>query len=91
MKFSFNEFHLWHQLGLSLMAAGKVSSFLLMYQPRHAPRTHPSFTISAPETEPPECGFSPRFLVDANSDPKLAAVFKELHGNGVNGVTAPTL
>uniref|UniRef100_A0A3B4B119 Tetratricopeptide repeat protein 7 N-terminal domain-containing protein n=1 Tax=Periophthalmus magnuspinnatus TaxID=409849 RepID=A0A3B4B119_9GOBI len=23
MKFSFNEFHLWHQLGLSLMAAGK--------------------------------------------------------------------
>ncbi|CAG10179.1 unnamed protein product, partial [Tetraodon nigroviridis] len=26
MKFSFNEFHLWHQLGLSLMAAGKVSS-----------------------------------------------------------------
>uniref|UniRef100_A0A3Q4HT06 Tetratricopeptide repeat domain 7A n=1 Tax=Neolamprologus brichardi TaxID=32507 RepID=A0A3Q4HT06_NEOBR len=28
MKFSFNEFHLWHQLGLSLMAARKVSSFL---------------------------------------------------------------
>ncbi|TKS85241.1 Tetratricopeptide repeat protein 7B [Collichthys lucidus] len=25
MKFSFNEFHLWHQLGLSLMAAGKGS------------------------------------------------------------------
>ncbi|KAJ3610310.1 hypothetical protein NHX12_022403 [Muraenolepis orangiensis] len=24
MKFSFNEFHLWHQLGLSLMAAGKL-------------------------------------------------------------------
>uniref|UniRef100_A0A671V6D0 Tetratricopeptide repeat domain 7A n=1 Tax=Sparus aurata TaxID=8175 RepID=A0A671V6D0_SPAAU len=23
MKFAFNEFHLWHQLGLSLMAAGK--------------------------------------------------------------------
>ncbi|XP_053292310.1 tetratricopeptide repeat protein 7A isoform X6 [Pleuronectes platessa] len=23
MKFSYNEFHLWHQLGLSLMAAGK--------------------------------------------------------------------
>ncbi|XP_028982950.1 tetratricopeptide repeat protein 7A [Betta splendens] len=23
MKFSFNEFHLWHQLGLSLMASGK--------------------------------------------------------------------
>ncbi|XP_034040620.1 tetratricopeptide repeat protein 7A isoform X2 [Thalassophryne amazonica] len=23
LKFSFNEFHLWHQLGLSLMAAGK--------------------------------------------------------------------
>ncbi|XP_037829501.1 tetratricopeptide repeat protein 7A isoform X2 [Kryptolebias marmoratus] len=23
MKFSFNEFHLWHQLGLALMAAGK--------------------------------------------------------------------
>lgn len=30
MKFSFNEFHLWHQLGLSLMAAGKVSSSLLI-------------------------------------------------------------
>ncbi|XP_035767101.1 tetratricopeptide repeat protein 7A-like [Neolamprologus brichardi] len=26
MKFSFNEFHLWHQLGLSLMAARKVSA-----------------------------------------------------------------
>ncbi|XP_077351305.1 tetratricopeptide repeat protein 7A isoform X2 [Festucalex cinctus] len=25
MKFSFNEFHLWHQLGLSLMASGKFS------------------------------------------------------------------
>uniref|UniRef100_A0A3Q2XJK8 Tetratricopeptide repeat domain 7A n=1 Tax=Hippocampus comes TaxID=109280 RepID=A0A3Q2XJK8_HIPCM len=24
MKFSFNEFHLWHQLGLSLMASGKA-------------------------------------------------------------------
>nr|XP_057919985.1 tetratricopeptide repeat protein 7A isoform X2 [Doryrhamphus excisus] len=24
MRFSFNEFHLWHQLGLSLMASGKV-------------------------------------------------------------------
>lgn len=35
MKFSFNEFHLWHQLGLSLMAAGKVSSFLLKYPPHH--------------------------------------------------------
>lgn len=34
MKFAFNEFHLWHQLGLSLMAAGKVSSSLLIYQQR---------------------------------------------------------
>jgi len=24
MKFSYNEFHLWYQLGLSLMASGKV-------------------------------------------------------------------
>lgn len=54
MKFSFNEFHLWHQLGLSLMAAGKVSSFLLIYQqqraapshtPRHTQRRHPSPAI----------------------------------------------
>lgn len=45
MKFSFNEFHLWHQLGLSLMAAGKVSSFLLIYQPHHAQSTRPSLTI----------------------------------------------
>lgn len=45
MKFSFNEFHLWHQLGLSLMAAGKVSSFLLLYQPHHAQWTRPSLTI----------------------------------------------
>lgn len=39
MKFSFNEFHLWYQLGLSLMAAGKVSSFLLIYQEQHATPT----------------------------------------------------
>lgn len=54
MKFSFNEFHLWHQLGLSLMVAGKVSSFLLIYQqqraapshtPRHTQRRHPSPAI----------------------------------------------
>lgn len=39
MKFSFTEFHLWHQLGLSLMAAGKVSSFLLIYGRENL--THP--------------------------------------------------
>lgn len=38
MKFAFNEFHLWHQLGLSLMAAGKVSSSLLIHQQQ--PLTH---------------------------------------------------
>lgn len=57
MKFSFNEFHLWHQLGLSLMAAGKVSSFLLI----------PHVSV--------------KDLVDSNSNPKLAAVFKELRVN----------
>lgn len=41
MKFSFSEFHLWHQLGLSLMAARKVSSFLLLNHPaHHAQRRH---------------------------------------------------
>ncbi|XP_056291234.1 tetratricopeptide repeat protein 7A isoform X2 [Pseudoliparis swirei] len=32
MKFSFNEFHLWHQLGLSLMAAGKFKEAEVMSQ-----------------------------------------------------------
>lgn len=27
MKFAFEEFHLWYQFALSLMAAGKVSFF----------------------------------------------------------------
>lgn len=28
MKFAFEEFHLWYQFALSLMAAGKVSPFM---------------------------------------------------------------
>lgn len=28
MKFAFEEFHLWYQFALSLMAAGKVSLFM---------------------------------------------------------------
>ncbi|CAL8362136.1 unnamed protein product [Boreogadus saida] len=37
MKFSFNEFHLWHQLGLSLMAAGKSKAYRRVHSLKDRP------------------------------------------------------
>lgn len=55
MKFSFNEFHLWHQLGLSLMASGKVSSFLLKYHqdPAHNTPKGDIRVTAVPLSRPP--------------------------------------
>uniref|UniRef100_A0AAV2JN52 Tetratricopeptide repeat protein 7 N-terminal domain-containing protein n=1 Tax=Knipowitschia caucasica TaxID=637954 RepID=A0AAV2JN52_KNICA len=49
LKFSFNEVHLWLQLGLSLMSAEKVSSPASKH-PRTSPRTSPQ---DLPQGPPP--------------------------------------